>query len=95
MLPSTYWFALNECFDVPFELLLTTDIQCEGVKICLKSYAIDTEIMQGVTAAWPHGNFTQVPTLHNMFVENPDAVVAGIWAIQQGVDGKTIGKINV
>lgn len=82
-------------FNPPDRRARANDIQCEGVKICLKSYAIYTEIMQGVTAAWLHENFTRVPTLHDMFVENPDAVVAGIWAIQQGVDGKTIGKINV
>ena len=64
--------------EIPFEMLLSTDIQCEGADICLKSYAMYERIMEEVTASWPHGNYTQVEALHNLFLEDPDAVVATV-----------------
>lgn len=64
--------------DVSFEMLLSTDIQCEGEQICLKSYSTYERIMQEVTAAWPHGNFSQVEAGHNIFSDNPDVVEAAV-----------------
>ena len=64
--------------DVPFEMLLSTDLQCEGADICLKSYSIYEQIMQDVTAAWPRGNFSQTASFHNMFLEDPDAVMRAV-----------------
>ena len=68
--------AAVELPNIPFEMVLSTSVQCEGAEICLKSYAIYTQLMQDVTAAWPRGNFSQVGALHNMFLVNPNAVVA-------------------
>jgi hypothetical protein len=62
--------------DVPFEVLLSTDIQCEGDQLCLKSYSTYEQIMQAVSASWPKGNFSQVEAGHNIFSDDPDAVVA-------------------
>ncbi len=64
--------------DVPFEMLLSTDIQCEGDQICLKSYSTYEQIMQTVSASWPSGNFSQVESGHNIFVEDPEAVVTTV-----------------
>ena len=64
--------------DVPFEMLLSTSVQCEAAEICLKSYSIYKRIMQEVTAAWPHGNFSQVAAPHNIFEADPDSVVATV-----------------
>jgi pimeloyl-ACP methyl ester carboxylesterase len=68
--------------DVSFEMLLSTSVQCEDAEICLKSYSIYERIMQEVTAAWPHGNFSQVAALHNIFEDDPDAVVTTLERIQ-------------
>jgi hypothetical protein len=64
--------------DVPFEMLISTSHQCEDAEICLKSYSIYERIMQEVTVAWPRGNFSQVAALHNIFEDDPDAVVATV-----------------
>jgi len=64
--------------DVLFEMLISTDIQCEGEQICLKSYSTYEQIMQEVTAAWSNGNFSQVKAGHNIFSDDSDAVVAAV-----------------
>ena len=64
--------------DVPFEMLLSTSVQCEGDEICLKTYAIYEEIMEEVTAAWPLGNNTKVEALHNLLIDHPEAVVIAL-----------------
>ncbi|HXQ35201.1 MAG TPA: alpha/beta hydrolase [Anaerolineales bacterium] len=64
--------------NVPFEMLLSTDIQCEGDQLCLKSYSTYEQIMQEVTAAWSNGKFSQVEAGHNIFSNDLDAVVAAV-----------------
>jgi pimeloyl-ACP methyl ester carboxylesterase len=64
--------------DVPFEMLISTSVQCEGDKGCLKSYPVYEQIIQDVTASWPRGNLMQIATLHNIFDSDPDAVVAAV-----------------
>jgi Predicted hydrolases or acyltransferases (alpha/beta hydrolase superfamily) len=62
--------------DIPFEMLISTSAQCEdSTGPCMKSYPAYEKIMQEVTAAWPHGNFSQVATSHEIFRDDPDAVV--------------------
>jgi pimeloyl-ACP methyl ester carboxylesterase len=61
--------------DVPFEMLLSTIAQCESTTdVCGKSYSTYEQIMQAVSAAWPHGNFSQVEAGHNIFLDDPEAV---------------------
>lgn len=64
--------------DLPFEVLLSTSVQCEGDGICLKSYSTYEQLVRDVTTAWPRGNYTQVESLHNIFDEIPDAVVSAV-----------------
>jgi alpha/beta hydrolase fold len=64
--------------NVPFEMLLSTDIQCEGDQLCLKSYSTYEQIMQEVTADWSNGKFSQVEAGHNIFSDDLDAVVAAV-----------------
>lgn len=65
---------------VPFEMLISTDVQCEddNTGACLKSYSIYERIMKDVAAAWPHGNFSQVAASHEIYRDDPDAVVATV-----------------
>ena len=64
---------------VPFEMLISTDAQCEdSTGPCMKSYPIYERIMHEVTAAWPHGNFSQVAASHEIYLDHPDAVVATV-----------------
>lgn len=67
--------------DVPFRMLISTDVQCEGDPICLKSYRIYEQIMKQVTDAWRCGSFSQIPTVHDIFASRPDAVVELVEAI--------------
>jgi alpha/beta hydrolase family protein len=64
--------------EVPFEMLLSTNVQCEddNTGACLKSYPNYERIMKDVTAAWPHGHFSQMAASHEIYHDNPDAVVA-------------------
>jgi len=65
--------------NVPFEMLLSTIAQCDSpMDVCGKSYPTYEQIMKEVTSAWPHGNYTQIAAIHNMFLEKPDAVVAAV-----------------
>jgi pimeloyl-ACP methyl ester carboxylesterase len=61
--------------DVPFEMLLSTNVQCEGDEGCLKSYSTYEQILQDVTSTWPRGKFSQVAAGHEIYVSNMDAVV--------------------
>lgn len=62
--------------NVPFEMLLSTDVQCEGANICLKSYSAYEQIMQEVTSLWPRGNYSQVSAGHDIFDSDLEAVEA-------------------
>jgi len=62
---------------VPFEMLISTNVQCEDdTGPCIKSYSNYEEIMQEVATAWPHGNFSQVAAGHDIYLDEPDAVMA-------------------
>lgn len=63
--------------EVPFEMLLSTDIQCQDdtTGACIKSYSIYEHTMQEVTATWPHGNFSQVAAGHEIYRDDPEAIV--------------------
>jgi pimeloyl-ACP methyl ester carboxylesterase len=64
--------------DMPFEMLLSTDVQCAGDPICLKIQPIYERIMWEVTVAWQRGIFTQVVAGENIYSDDPDAVVAAV-----------------
>ena len=61
--------------DVPFEMLLSTNVQCEGDEICLKSYSSYEQILQEVTSTWSRGNFSQVEAGHEIYLSDLDAVI--------------------
>jgi hypothetical protein len=73
---SEQLLAAGEPTDVPFEMLLSTDVQCMGDDICLKSYPTYEKILQEVTSTWPRGTFSQVRAGHEIYAGDIDAVVA-------------------
>lgn len=64
--------------DVPFELLLSTVIQCEGGDICVKSYPVYEQVMDGVAAEWPRGNVTRVVSGHVIYKDKVNDVIAAV-----------------
>lgn len=67
--------AAGEAPNVPFEMLLSTKVQCGSEDICLKSYSTYEQILQEVTSTWPRGNFSQVAAGHEIYASDLDAVV--------------------
>lgn len=64
---------------IPFEMLISTDAQCEDSSgPCMKSYSIYEQLMQGVTAAWPQGHFSQVTASHEIYGSDPKAAAAAV-----------------
>ena len=64
--------------DVPFELLISTAVQCEGTEPCLKSYSIYERIEGEVVEHWPNGRLTQIDASHNMYKDALDEVMEAI-----------------
>jgi len=60
---------------VPFEMLISTKKQCEGDSFCEKTYNVYEEVLREVAHQWPEGNFHQVDSLHDIYVEKPKTVV--------------------
>lgn len=68
--------AAAEPPNVPFEMLLSTSVQCEDAEICFKSYPTYVRIMQEVTSKWLQGDFSQVAAGHEIYLDDIDAVLA-------------------
>jgi pimeloyl-ACP methyl ester carboxylesterase len=63
--------------EIPFEMLISTNVQCadDSTGGCMKSYPNYERIMKEVTAAWPQGNFSEVAASHEIYRDDPDAVM--------------------
>lgn len=59
---------------IPIEMLLSTDVQCNGDNVCLKSYPVYERIMKDVIGTWPRGNFSQVAAGHEIYQNNVETV---------------------
>jgi Alpha/beta hydrolase family len=64
--------------DMPFELLISTDAQCEGTEPCQKSYSIYERIEDEIAQEWPDGRLSQIDASHNMYRDALDEVVEAI-----------------
>ena len=60
---------------VPFEMLISTQVQCEGYPPCVKTYDIYEEVEREVAQQWPEGRFQQVEAPHEIYLEKPGVVV--------------------
>lgn len=70
---------------IPFEMIISTDYQCEGAQICLKSYKIYEQIERDVATAWPQGKFSQVQAQHLIYEGSPDTLLAAVDRIIESV----------
>jgi alpha/beta hydrolase family protein len=60
---------------VPFEMLISTEVQCEGDSFCEKTYKVYEEVLREVAHQWPKGRFHQVDSLHDIYLNKPGVVV--------------------
>ena len=63
---------------VPFEMLISTKVQCEGDPTCLKSYDIYEQIEHGVAQQWPKGCFREVAASHDIYADKTTVVVDAV-----------------
>src|SRR5215210_7097 len=68
---------------VPFEMLISTKVQCEGESEenpgpCLKSYDIYEEIELEVAQQWPKGCFHEVAASHDIYADKTEVVVDAV-----------------
>jgi pimeloyl-ACP methyl ester carboxylesterase len=63
---------------VPFEMLISTKMQCEGDSFCEKSYNVYEEVLREVVHQWPEGNFHQVQAYHDIYLDKPKIVVDSV-----------------
>lgn len=67
---------------VPVEVFISTIAQCASASdICGRTYPAYTEIMRDLAASWPAGHFSQVASVHSIYVGKPDAFLAVVDAL--------------
>ncbi len=61
---------------IPVEVLISTIAQCASpTDVCGRTYPAYTSVMQNVAAEWPAGHFSQVDSIHSIYVGKPDVFV--------------------
>ena len=60
---------------VPFEMLISTKVQCEGDPTCLKSYGVYEQVEREVAQQWPKGCFQEVAASHDIYADKTELVV--------------------
>src|SRR5215207_9493617 len=63
---------------VPFEMLISTKVQCEGDPTCLKSYGVYEDVEREVAQQWPDGCFHEVAASHDIYADKTDLVVGAV-----------------
>ncbi len=63
---------------VPFEMLVSTEAECEGDSFCLKTHEGYEEIEREVAQQWPEGSYRQLETGHEIYSEKPEVVVDAV-----------------
>jgi pimeloyl-ACP methyl ester carboxylesterase len=63
---------------VPFEMLISTKVQCEGDPTCLKSYGVYEQVEREVAQQWPEGCFREVAASHDIYADKTDLVVDAV-----------------
>ena len=67
---------------MPVEVLISTIFQCASVSdICGRTYPAYTEILRDLAASWPAGHFSQVESIHSIYVGKPEAFLAVVDAL--------------
>ena len=68
---------------VPFEMLISTKVQCEGETEknpgpCLKSYDVYEQVEREVAQQWPDGCFHEVASSHDIYADKTDLVIGAV-----------------
>jgi pimeloyl-ACP methyl ester carboxylesterase len=63
---------------VPFEMLISTKVQCEGDPTCLKSYDVYKQVEREVAQQWPKGCFEEVAASHDIYADKTEVVVDAV-----------------
>ena len=63
---------------VPFEMLISTKVQCEGDPTCLKSYDVYEQVEREVAQQWPKGCFEEVAASHEIYADKTEVVVDAV-----------------
>jgi hypothetical protein len=63
---------------IPFEMILSTKVQCEGDPLCLKSYDTYVEIERDILQEWAKGTYRQVEAGHVIFLDKPEVAVGAV-----------------
>jgi pimeloyl-ACP methyl ester carboxylesterase len=63
---------------VPFEVLISTKVQCEGDPTCLKSYDVYEQVEREVAQQWPKGCFEEVAASHDIYADKTQVVVGAV-----------------
>ena len=63
---------------VPFEMLISTKVQCEGDPTCLKSFGVYEQVERDVAQQWPDGCFREFVASHDIYVDKTDLVVEAV-----------------
>lgn len=67
---------------MPVEVLISTIAQCARAEdICGRTYPAYTEVMIDLAASWPEGHFSQVESIHSIYVGDPEAFLAVVDAL--------------
>ena len=67
---------------MPVEVLISTIAQCASASdICGRTYPAYTEIMRDLAASWPAGHFSQIGSMHSIYVGEPEAFLAVVDAL--------------
>src|SRR5215211_1622161 len=63
---------------MPFEMLVSTDAECDGDSFCLKTHEGYEEIEREVAQQWPEGSYRQLEAGHELYSEKPEVVVDAV-----------------
>ena len=64
---------------VPFEMIISTKVQCEGDPTCLKSYGIYEQVERDVAQQWPEGCFrVDVVASHDIYADKTDLALEAV-----------------
>ena len=63
---------------LPFEMLISTKVQCEGDPTCLKSYGVYEQVEREVAQQWPKGCFREVAASHDIYADKTRVVVDAV-----------------
>lgn len=62
--------------DIPFEMFISTIAQCASpTDICGKTYAVYEAVEHAVADGWPRGAFSQIDSIHSIYVDHVDAIL--------------------